>query len=745
MAGERSIAILLKLNGADEARQDLQQLNVAAIELGKAGVEGAGEWTSGFQGLERAVDKVFTNLKQGKNVSESALDPLINRYGQLKQSIEAAFGSAEAAPEEFREALNKASESVKRVNEAIDATRRASEAARAELVGTADAISQRFANIEGSWEQFRQAVDSGSPEMSEKLSRLIGQQIGLRKEIERTHGSVEQATPEIIAHYRKIETRIESAKGEVRELTAEINKQRSEVNLAGATWGGIDDALVKVAGSKGALVAKAGLVTLALREIANVVKSVESQFATAGDGIEGFSDLASSALSGVSDRIKSTQKATSQLVGELLALDGGSLDDLEGSADRVLVAMTHGAEGVRRFNLAVHAGLNAHERNRFATEQNTRALDVYNRAAAQGVRGQELLRRAFAESDKTAEGLAAALQGLASDLALLESTSGNVTMNLQRVASRQEEVNAARAASLELAAAQEEAENGITQSMREELEQIAFWLQQGPARVDQVNIWLTALEETTAKQQGLTDEERKNIATLIEQVKAISDASAATSKYTDAQVVANDAVRRLEETIVRQTAVVSSYEAQIAGADARVKELSATQGEDSIFTKQAIEEKEALTKLLAIQKDRLQETSDGLDRAKEAQQQANEQAEKFAAAMERVGAATTGNVAQFQELAVKINDMLRPVNDTGSRVEDLSRKVTDATGNALKFYEQLKNNNAVKFTDLNGELDGVLRKLGEVITKAGETEQALRKASNAGLEDGGSAPAGARK
>lgn len=791
--GERSIAILLKLNGADEARQDLQQLNVAAIELGKAGVQGAGEWTAGFEGLEREVGKVFQRLQQGKTVSESALDPLITRYGVLKQSIEAAFGSADKAPSEFREALTKAEESIKRANEALGLTKDASAAARQQLFGVAEAaketaknleevaeaqdpITRNFNNIENSFKEFRNAVENGSPEVNEKLSRLFGVQHNLRKEIERTHGAVEQATPEIIERYRRIERQIESAKGEVVQLTTHIQRQRATVNLAGESWAGWDDALVKVSGKWGPMISQMMMASAAAAGTIAAIKQVADEV---GVNNEVYEDWYA--------KLKQVGTGANDLIVELLTLhpavqlvSTGTVD-LEESTTGVIAALhkfgieaKEGKEGVASLNAGIAAGLNFWERNKVAVRENAEVGQFYERTLRLGREGQRIWEEAVRKSDGTAEGLKKVTHELTEELTRAEAQQRKETeakKNAEAAARKvadayQNEVQALRDLSIEHQKVSNEIQNSVEETIRASevtngfSTEIAGLLGKIQAMLPEHEKHSVGLKATAAELQnvldrtsGLTAAEREHIQSMIDATKAVAEAKAGLDSYADAANQAAARVAGLSEAVDNQSKSLGLWESQVTEAEDKIKKLTEAYGADSQITKQAIEEKENFAKTLEHQKKKLEETRAELDKAKEANTNGAIAAEAARMEAERHGsalAALTQNVGNLKavhtELTSTLERALAPMKSASTSAADLSSSfsgIARSAGEAKKEVLSITDADLKPLVDNAQSLRDMLRAVKE---EAKEAKTAIVDLTNAGSDGGGgAAPSGAKK
>lgn len=151
---------------------------------------------------------------------------------------------------------------------------------RVKITGVSADFERTAENVAKAHAQLVEKLRRGDTIAIGSADRLIQQQELLRREIVKVYGSLDAATPEVIAHYRKIENAVAHAKGEIVSLNKITQDHKAQLNSAGMTYKGLSDTLENLAGKHGAVVAKASLVVKVLQEVYQVGKEVVIVFST---------------------------------------------------------------------------------------------------------------------------------------------------------------------------------------------------------------------------------------------------------------------------------------------------------------------------------------------------------------------------------------------------------------------------------------------------------------------------------
>jgi hypothetical protein len=224
------------------------------------------------------------NELQVRIVGTNELDPAL----RAAEASIGKFGSqATVSAKEFQAAMAAAGGSV--------------EKAAGNILGASSQISSAAQHMGSSYvEQSKRAKEAlgsfyDTLERSGTVSkRSVGQAIVqhelLRQEIIRTWGALDRATPQVIADYNRIGEEIRRVKGQARELTDAVQDQVGELDEAGVRWRGLGDTLSNVAGKHGAVVAKAGVAVIALREVHAILRSIGEATGLDYSGLNAFLD-----------------------------------------------------------------------------------------------------------------------------------------------------------------------------------------------------------------------------------------------------------------------------------------------------------------------------------------------------------------------------------------------------------------------------------------------------------------------
>lgn len=151
---------------------------------------------------------------------------------------------------------------------------------RVKITGVSADFERTTENVAKAHAQLVEKLRRGDTIAIGSADRLIQQQELLRREIVKVYGSIDAATPEVLAHYRKVEAAVAHAKSEIVSLSKVTQDHKAQLNSAGMTYKGLSDTLENLAGKHGAVVAKASLVVKVLQEVYQTGKQVVILFST---------------------------------------------------------------------------------------------------------------------------------------------------------------------------------------------------------------------------------------------------------------------------------------------------------------------------------------------------------------------------------------------------------------------------------------------------------------------------------
>jgi hypothetical protein len=132
--------------------------------------------------------------------------------------------------------------------------------------GTAGAYEDAQKRAEAAAVRFYRTLEQGGAIGERSIRPLIQQHELLRQQIVRTWGSVDQATPQAIAHYKDFTAVVERAKSQTRALNDTFQDQRSQLAEGGVQWRGLNQAINESIGEYGELQMKIVGATMAFRE-----------------------------------------------------------------------------------------------------------------------------------------------------------------------------------------------------------------------------------------------------------------------------------------------------------------------------------------------------------------------------------------------------------------------------------------------------------------------------------------------
>jgi hypothetical protein len=111
---------------------------------------------------------------------------------------------------------------------------------------------------------YKRNVEETGVASSRAIRPLIGQYMALKSAIERAHGSVEQAGPEVQRVFKLVEEQVKRAKREVEDFEDAMSDVRVETREGGVAWRGLSDNLNIALGQYGRIQMQAMAVTAAL-------------------------------------------------------------------------------------------------------------------------------------------------------------------------------------------------------------------------------------------------------------------------------------------------------------------------------------------------------------------------------------------------------------------------------------------------------------------------------------------------
>ncbi len=425
----------------EEMRDTLQESVPAFEELGDKGADA----------VERLTEKIEQIDEELKNFETSADD-----------STEAIEHLSDEAGDSFEDLENKAEQLANEIRDIGDAGRTG--------FGELDDVIERAE--EASIGFFDRLEKDGQVSRGD-LRRLVIAHEELRSKIIETFGSVERATPEVQASYKKIEASLDSVTAKanqftnavrdhsvrLRETGDRINGVANVVQQAGRYFGESTQKIVGFAGSIGEVAsgletakdAMAGMnlntvsltgstttlgvqLGLIVTVLAAAIGAGSKLADTLGTDKEAMNSLtedvkkaASSMKKDMIDWTSGVQEEIAKVIGSVntftsrlgevdLSSTKSDVDDLAQSLLGLGVAWANGGEGSDVFFATVGSGLDTMERLKLAVNDNGEAAKFFADAQAAGVEGMKVWRQATLEAGGTAEGLATAVKNLRPEL-----------------------------------------------------------------------------------------------------------------------------------------------------------------------------------------------------------------------------------------------------------------------------------------------------------------------------------------
>lgn len=692
------------LGATAEVQADKTEQAADAVEQYVGAATSAADGARRFNDvLERQITEITT--------SSDSLAVQRSRLEGIKDSLLEARGEYETFGKSGEDAVKGLDASLARLDTALDSLRTDSETALTPL-------ERAMQNAEAAVARFEARLTSGAAVSKKDIDNIIRQQELLNREIELTGKTLDDLGPKAVSRYKQIDDAAERATVIIRRTSDAVGDHAKSLDEAGTQYRGLMEAIQDTSGAWGAAIGQIGLMTAAFTGGLAIGKQFADMLGTETQALEAFQ-------AEIQKNGRSFQRDLVDVITDGTQKISLSFRDLIGTAPQLTERVKDMEEKIRAvhrasvdlrssfnlnelemrgFSVAVQAGVRTVDALRLSKEQLTKIAHSAELATRGGAEGQKAFAKAIDDSKGSSDKLIANLDKANPTLekhaeAVKKAQLAYLEMDkqLERMLARQPELAAAYEQSAKLANEQEQAHNGITRSMQQELAQIALFLSQGPQRTDQVNIWVKALQDTTAKQMDLTNEERAHIAAIIEKIQKLTEATEATTKYTDEQWLAQEAVAGLTEAYDIQNRSIDVTQGQLSAAEENVKKLTEAYGADSQITRQAVEQRDSLARSLEFEKQKLEETKNELNAAKEAQTSVNDESARMSEALEAVGGQTTATNAQFQAMAEEIRKLVAGYSETATKVGDTGKKLVD--------------------------LEDPLKKAG---TAAGETKNALR-------------------
>lgn len=187
--------------------------------------------------------------------------------------------------------------------------------------GGSDDYEKRTKRLQNSLNELYKRIENGGAVSVGAVAKIATQHELLRREIERTWGSIDKAAPEVVQHYKAIGVVLERTKGMVREVNDAVNDSRDELGKYGAQWNGLGDGIEKLAGKHGVLVGQIGLVVTAWREGWAAGKQFGEVIGVNYDAWNGFVGNVKKTTTPTVNAIGDIVLVVNSLVGSLITLD----------------------------------------------------------------------------------------------------------------------------------------------------------------------------------------------------------------------------------------------------------------------------------------------------------------------------------------------------------------------------------------------------------------------------------------
>lgn len=530
-AAQRTAAYREEVEAAAEAARKLADEQEQARELVEKVAEQYGETAIKIEEIRKASDATFPEQRKSLEAIQKEL-----------QDSEAAFKRMGRVGEDALKALRVESA---RVDAALD------EVSKAAASGTGK-IRDGVLGADRSFAQFTKTLSENPKEALEQLPKVAGSVISLRHAIEQakaTGGPVDDAA---IARLRSFEQQLEKAKLEAGAMKREIDKATAGTTDASQSWQGFDSVINGVAGKFGKVgVGVVGAVA-ALKEGwaigTQIAQAIGTDFTAMSDAIEKWSEKAkkvnSSFLSwltgdGSFEQVRAatvlTKTAfegyTSAVLAGITEIDNIKAHTVEfnkiAAAHKTILA--EGAEGQRLANQAKKDGggvLADYVRVLALADQ---AAKVHHKLMQEGIEGQRLWNDIKAQGKGTLVDLAKAIRDNQDEIAKLTTRTreqiaaeDDYTKSLNNVTTAILKKIAAEKEQLDVVINQEKVEDGLTETMRTRLAEIAasMVVKEGK-EIPLTLVQIKQFEELVRSTVGLTDAERKRHTALVERLRTV--------------------------------------------------------------------------------------------------------------------------------------------------------------------------------------------------------------------------------
>ena len=216
-----------------------------AAELAEEVAEKYGEIPERIDDIRSASDRTFDEQRRDLEAIEKALNDEARALDRLGDVGEPALRRVRTESERVEKALKELSE---------------------ESTGASGKVRDGFIRTERALQDLGESVDDVSPKMAADFARAGVQVDRLRADIEAARKTGGVVTDEQLARLSQFEKKLESSRGEVENLTDSLGEMKDRTKEGGENWSGLGDAIGKAAGPMGATVAKAGMISAALKE-----------------------------------------------------------------------------------------------------------------------------------------------------------------------------------------------------------------------------------------------------------------------------------------------------------------------------------------------------------------------------------------------------------------------------------------------------------------------------------------------
>lgn len=688
--------VVLKLQ---EALDNLKTFKGGISSIGDAGKQGA----DGLNQITAAEQQLATGATDVKSAL-AAIDGVIDAFKTAP--IEAQKGALEGVRDELKRAeaeYASLGESAKDDTEAIRAKLADVEAELAKFGDAAKAAGDKaeksFSDLRKEAQQIADPVQrlgklteiafneaSGKVRVTTRdINTLTAHVEAYKEEVTRAsaRGPVSPAT---LAQLQKYEDELEHVTQRVRKLRDAEEDQRKLTAESGYQFTTLGTLIQDASGKYGTLIAQLGLYAAATAGVIAAIKKVADEvgveYSTYESWVKQIKDTGVATNTLAVDLQAGLITALSNVGDETKDVSDG-FRDMERAIERWHARQANGMIGVRNYNAALAAGLPVMERAQAATNKSVAVGEFFERTLKLGREGQRLWNEAVAKGGDTAAGLATAIAALSNDLETAEKRAlasgkaiaswGDLVYEANRKVTdaEQSRIDATKKAYDE-SKLQEEVTNGTTESLSRYTDEIKKFLPNAELHSQALLKRANEMQRALDIQDGLTAKERAAHQALIDYTKALVTSSAEHEKN-NAYL---EAMNRLMEDHNR---ILGVSEKQLASATDEVKRATEAYGADSEITKQAIEKKDALTKSIEIQKDRVEAMKKALSDTS-----ATEQTDKLHGSLEKVAGVKMGAaVSEISKIRDAVNEATTAVTTLGSASAITTQQLADMGRAAL--------------------------------------------------------------